>query len=253
MVFFFKSLPSLPPNRITSLFYCSSGQKVVETYLLSVYTKIHLRQILSLGNVKLKRVFQKAVSNWKQVTERLHHCNKPLDINPTGVQNRESFHAVCREVSWWRQHRAEPTEKRKSSLTASRDAETFPSSISQLGKGPARPVTTKLRRPCYAEAGVHSISLWKWSSLPLTMSVPGCVVVRTVMFYHPQHLGSMETADRAAVDHRGMAWPRHGLLTFRDQRQQEGMKENTVYRAQMIGKTLHVLYQKNLKPHIFTE
>lgn len=40
-----------------SLFYCSSGQSAAEIYLLSIYIKIHLWQILNLGNVQLKNVF----------------------------------------------------------------------------------------------------------------------------------------------------------------------------------------------------
>ena len=160
MKFFFWSLPSPPPRSSMSLFYCSSGQKVVETYLLSIYIKIHLRQILSLGNVKLKSVFQEAVRNWKQVTEyeQLYNHNKPLDMNPIGVQNSESFHAACRKVSWQRQYPAQPMEKAKSSLRASGDGRTFPSSISQLGKAPATPVTARPRSPHYSQAGVYTIS-----------------------------------------------------------------------------------------------
>lgn len=46
-----------------------------------------------------------------------------------------------------------------------------PAAFLSLGKGPARPVTTKLKKPCYTAAGVYTASLLKWSSLPSTTTI----------------------------------------------------------------------------------
>lgn len=107
-------------------------------------------------------------------------------------------------------------------------ATTLPSSISQLGKGPARPVITKLRRPRYAEASVYTISLSKRSSLPLTMSIPSGTVVHTVMCYHPQRSGSKERGRRSSSGLQRHSVTGHGRPTFGGHSQQEGMEENTV-------------------------
>lgn len=104
-------------------------------------------------------------------------------------------------------------------------------------KGP-----TKLRSSCYTKTGFYTISLLKQSSLPPTMSAPSCVVVCTVMVHHPQHLGSNDTAQpiSSGPQRHGMAetWTAH---PWRPQvaRRHEGKHCSC---AQMIRKTLLVLY-----------